>query len=90
MSLPRIRDSTFHGDGQSGFLDSFPFDPAGLDSPTNQTKELKNGRLAVRARSHRGGLCMSWLLLRMAPVVNVFMCWRVLAWRCAFASHKVV
>lgn len=35
---------------QSGFLDSFPFDPAGLDSPTNQTKELKNGRLAVRAR----------------------------------------
>lgn len=32
---------------QSGFLDSFPFDPAKLDSPTNQVKELKNGRLAM-------------------------------------------
>ena len=32
---------------QSGFLDSFPFDPAKLDSPTNAVKELKNGRLAM-------------------------------------------
>ncbi len=37
------------GGAQSGFLDSFPFDPAGLNSDTNQTKELKNGRLAVRS-----------------------------------------
>jgi hypothetical protein len=32
---------------QSGFLDSFPFDPASLDSEVNQVKELKNGRLAM-------------------------------------------
>lgn len=31
--------------GQSGFLGSFPFDPAGLDSPANREKEIKNGRL---------------------------------------------
>jgi hypothetical protein len=37
---------------QSGFLDSYPFDPAGLYSQTNQTKELKNGRLAVRTPAH--------------------------------------
>ncbi len=40
------------GGAQSGFLDSFPFDPAGLNSDTNQTKELKNGRLAVRSSPH--------------------------------------
>ena len=39
---------------QSGFLDSYPFDPAGLYSQTNQTKELKNGRLAVRTPAYTG------------------------------------
>ena len=32
---------------QSGFLDWYPFDPAKLDSPANQEKEVKNGRLAM-------------------------------------------
>jgi Chlorophyll A-B binding protein len=32
---------------QSGVLDSFPFDPVGLNSPENATKEVKNGRLAM-------------------------------------------
>ena len=32
---------------QSGFLNSFPFDPLGLNSPANQVKEIKNGRLAM-------------------------------------------
>ena len=33
--------------GKSGFLGSFPFDPAGLDSPANREKEIKNGRLGA-------------------------------------------
>lgn len=35
----------FKKTGKSGFLGSFPFDPAGLDSPANREKEIKNGRL---------------------------------------------
>jgi len=33
--------------GSSGFLNSFPFDPAGMSSPANAEKEVKNGRLAM-------------------------------------------
>jgi hypothetical protein len=36
---------------QSGFINSFPFDPAGMNSPAMQTKEVKNGRLAMVGRS---------------------------------------
>ena len=32
---------------QSGFLNWFPFDPLNLNSPANQVKEVKNGRLAM-------------------------------------------
>ena len=32
---------------QSGFLNSFPFDPLSLNSPANEVKEIKNGRLAM-------------------------------------------
>ena len=32
---------------QSGVVSKFPFDPLGLDSPTNAEKEIKNGRLAM-------------------------------------------
>mmetsp|Transcript_18431 Transcript_18431/g.55571 ORF Transcript_18431/g.55571 Transcript_18431/m.55571 type:complete len:263 (-) Transcript_18431:2607-3395(-) len=39
----------FKKTGKSGFLGSFPFDPAGLDSPANREKEIKNGRLAMMA-----------------------------------------
>eukprot|EP00798_Chlamydomonas_sp_ICE-L_P013373 gene13373-19218_t len=35
--------------GTSGFLNSFPFDPAGMNSPTMALKEIKNGRLAMIA-----------------------------------------
>lgn len=35
----------FKRTGKSGFLSSFPFDPAGLDSPAMREKEIKNGRL---------------------------------------------
>ena len=33
----------------SGFLNSFPFDPAGMNSPDMAVKEIKNGRLAMIA-----------------------------------------
>jgi hypothetical protein len=32
---------------QSGFLFSFPFDPAGMNSKEMAVKEVKNGRLAM-------------------------------------------
>lgn len=32
---------------QSGFINSFPFDPAGMNSPDMAVKEIKNGRLAM-------------------------------------------
>ena len=35
---------------QSGVVNKFPFDPLGLDSPTNAEKEIKNGRLAMVGR----------------------------------------
>jgi len=35
--------------GKSGVVTKFPFDPLGLDSPTNAEKEIKNGRLAMVA-----------------------------------------
>jgi len=38
---------------QSGFLKWFPFDPLNLNSPANEVKEIKNGRLAMVSRSHR-------------------------------------
>lgn len=39
----------FRKTGKSGFVSKFPFDPLGLDSPTNAEKEIKNGRLAMVA-----------------------------------------
>jgi hypothetical protein len=32
---------------QSGLINQFPFDPAGMNSKDMQVKELKNGRLAM-------------------------------------------
>ncbi len=45
---------------QSGFLDWYPFDPAKLDSPANQEKEVKNGRLAMVS-------CMSCSIIAAQP-----------------------
>ncbi|KAL6749617.1 hypothetical protein V8C86DRAFT_2840537 [Haematococcus lacustris] len=38
---------------QSGFINSFPFDPVGLNSPKHAVNEVKNGRLAMN------GLCIA-------------------------------
>jgi hypothetical protein len=32
---------------QSGFINSFPFDPVGMNSPKHAINEVKNGRLAM-------------------------------------------
>lgn len=37
----------FSETGQSGFINAFPFDPAGMNSKEMQLREIKNGRLAM-------------------------------------------
>ncbi len=37
----------FKETGSSGFINSFPFDPAGMNSSDMAVKEIKNGRLAM-------------------------------------------
>lgn len=55
----------FKQTGTSGFINSFPFDPAGLNSPSNATKEVKNGRLAMVAFI---GFCVQALATRTTPI----------------------
>lgn len=50
LEAARIRG--FQRTGESGVLNSFPFDPAGLDAPDKRVKEIKNGRLAMLAFLH--------------------------------------
>lgn len=39
---------------QSGFINSFPFDPVGMNSPKHAINEVKNGRLAMVSAHHQG------------------------------------
>lgn len=39
---------------QSGLINSFPFDPAGMNSKDMQIREIKNGRLAMVGQSFEG------------------------------------
>eukprot|EP00967_Tisochrysis_lutea_P043813 scaffold52986_cov17-Tisochrysis_lutea.AAC.3 len=38
---------------ESGFINSFPFDPVGLNSPKHAVNEVKNGRLAMVSVSEK-------------------------------------
>ncbi|KAG2492026.1 hypothetical protein HYH03_009755 [Edaphochlamys debaryana] len=51
--------------GTSGFINSFPFDPAGMNSPDMAVKEVKNGRLAMVAFI---GFCVQALVSRTQPI----------------------
>jgi hypothetical protein len=44
---------------QSGFINSFPFDPVGLNSSKHAVNEVKNGRLAMVSET-RGVRCRGW------------------------------
>ena len=51
--------------GVSGFVNAFPFDPAGMSSPDMAVKEVKNGRLAMVAFI---GFAVAALVTREGPV----------------------
>mmetsp|Transcript_42499 Transcript_42499/g.76220 ORF Transcript_42499/g.76220 Transcript_42499/m.76220 type:complete len:225 (-) Transcript_42499:117-791(-) len=58
----------FKETGKSGFLNAYPFDPAGMDSPSMAVKEVKNGRLAMVAFV---GFSVQALVTRQGPVANL-------------------
>lgn len=51
--------------GTSGFINSFPFDPVKMNSAAMQTKEVKNGRLAMVAFA---GFAMQALVSDTTPI----------------------
>eukprot|EP00887_Chlorella_sp_A99_P000032 scaffold16.g32.t1 len=52
----------------SGFLNSFPFDPAGLNSHDMAVREVKNGRLAMTAFI---AFVVQALVTRQGPIENL-------------------
>merc|ERR1712224_1031385 len=66
--LETKRYQGFKETGKSGFLNSFPFDPANMNSPDMQLKEIKNGRLAMVAFV---GFAFQALLTRAGPLADL-------------------
>mmetsp|Transcript_11685 Transcript_11685/g.29908 ORF Transcript_11685/g.29908 Transcript_11685/m.29908 type:complete len:226 (+) Transcript_11685:86-763(+) len=58
----------FKETGKSGFLNAYPFDPAGMASPEMAVKEVKNGRLAMVAFA---GFAVQALVTRQGPIANL-------------------
>merc|ERR1712159_806647 len=54
--------------GNSGVINSFPFDPAGMNSPEMQLKEIKNARLAMVAFV---GFAVQALVTRAGPLTDL-------------------
>nr|6SL5_6 Chain 6, Lhca6 [Dunaliella salina] len=60
-----LETKRFQGFRESGFINSYPFDPVGLNSPKHATKEVKNGRLAMVAFV---GFAVQALVTRTQPI----------------------
>eukprot|EP01026_Neomeris_dumetosa_P079204 TRINITY_DN861_c0_g1_i1.p1 TRINITY_DN861_c0_g1~~TRINITY_DN861_c0_g1_i1.p1 ORF type:complete len:273 (-),score=39.70 TRINITY_DN861_c0_g1_i1:191-1009(-) len=67
--LETKRYQGFKETGTSGVMDQFPFDPAGMNSPDMQLKEIKNGRLAMIAFV---GFSVQALVTREGPLEGLF------------------
>lgn len=63
--LETKRFQGFKQTGSSGLINSFPFDPAGMNSPDMAVKEVKNGRLAMVAFV---GFAVQALVSRTTPL----------------------
>jgi light-harvesting complex I chlorophyll a/b binding protein 5 len=66
--LETKRYQGFRETGNSGFLESFPFDPANMNSPEMQLKEIKNGRLAMVSFF---GFSIQALVTRAGPLTDL-------------------
>eukprot|EP00854_Cymbomonas_tetramitiformis_P014409 gene14409-17039_t len=58
----------FKATGETGFVGSYPFDPAGMKSDSMKLKEVKNGRLAMLAIT---GFYVQALVTRTGPLDNL-------------------
>merc|ERR1712159_122546 len=66
--LETKRYQGFKKTGMSGLIDSFPFDPANMNSSEMQLKEVKNGRLAMVSFV---GFAVQALVTRSGPIDNL-------------------
>jgi hypothetical protein len=77
---------------QSGFVNSFPFDPAGMNSPDMAVKEVKNGRLAmVSVPSAARAACfheLSCVMRRVCSITASFLTPWAVPWKPRTTCHK--
>merc|ERR1712144_87478 len=66
--LETKRYQGFKKTGMSGLIDSFPFDPANMNSPEMELKEVKNGRLAMVSFV---GFAVQALVTRAGPLADL-------------------